>query len=104
MSNCPLCNLEPSPDPNNRNRKIGLLRRTWRGIQWAFLVTLMVLMPKCPLCVAADIALFSGIGVSFSTAWWIRILMLVFCLISLAYLIFKFCRRHIGSSRTGMAT
>ena len=50
-------------------------------------------MPKCPLCVAAYVALFTGVGVSVSTARWIQILMLAFCLISLAYLAVKHRRR-----------
>ena len=96
MSNCPLCNLDAAqnsagPKPPGLNsgdgkRPAGLLRRAWRSMQWLFPGALLVLMPKCPLCVAAYIALFTGIGVNVSTARWIQILMLVFCLASLAYL------------------
>jgi len=91
MSNCPLCNLDPAPNPagpnpNDGKRPTGLLRRAWRSIQWLLPATLLVLMPKCPLCVAAYVALFTGIGITVSTARWIQILMLVFCLTSLAYL------------------
>jgi len=91
MSNCPLCNLDPAPksaepNPGDGKRPAGLLRRAWRSMQWLFPGALLVLMPKCPLCVAAYIALFTGIGVNVSTARWIQILMLVFCLASLAYL------------------
>ena len=91
MSNCPFCNLDPapnSPGPNSGDgkRPTGLLRRAWLSIQWLFPATLLVLMPKCPLCVAAYVALFTGIGISVSTARWIQILMQVFCLTSLAYL------------------
>jgi hypothetical protein len=94
MSNCPLCNLDPAPNPGDGKRPTGLLRRAWRGIQWLFPATLLVLMPKCPLCVAAYFALFTGIGVSVSTARWIQILMLVFCLTSLAYLAVRHWRRR----------
>src|ERR1700737_4633203 len=91
MSNCPLCNLDPAPNspgpyPSDGKRPTGLLGRAWRGIQWLFPATLLVLMPKCPLCVAAYVALFTGVGITVSTARWIQILMLVFCLTSLAYL------------------
>jgi hypothetical protein len=99
MSNCPLCNLDPIPNPAGRspsegNRSTRLLRRVWRGIQWLFPTTLLVLIPKCPLCVAAYVALFTGVGISVSTARWIQILMLVFCLTSLVYLVVRFCRRR----------
>jgi len=95
MSNCPLCNLDPvppAPNPGDGKQPTGLLRRAWRSIQWLFPATLLVLMPKCPMCVAAYFALFTGIGISVSTARWIQILMLVFCLASLAYLVVRFWR------------
>ena len=105
MSNCPFCNLD-STDPagskgGNGKRSGGLLRRAWRGIQWVFPATLLVLMPKCPMCVAAYVALFTGIGVSVSTARWIQILMLAFCLGSLAYLAVRYFRRRRGLAVIG---
>jgi len=91
MSNCPFCNLDPAPStgppkPSGGKRHTGLLRRAWRSIQWIFPATVLVLMPKCPLCVAAYFALFTGISISVPTARWIQMLMLVFSLASLAYL------------------
>jgi hypothetical protein len=94
MSNCPLCNLDPAPNSGDGKRRIGFLRRVWRGIQWAFPATLLVLIPKCPMCVVAYVAIFSGIGITVSTARWIQILMLMFCLTSLAYLAVKHWRRR----------
>jgi hypothetical protein len=91
MSNCPHCNPDPAPNPPGPNpsdarRPAGLLRRAWRCVQWLFPATLLVLMPKCPLCVVAYVALFTGIGITVSTARLVQILMLAFCLTSLAYL------------------
>jgi len=91
MSNCPLCNLDPPPNsgelnPGSGKRPAGLFRRAGRKIQWLFPAALLVLIPKCPLCVVAYVALFTGIGISVSTARGIQILMLLFCLSSLAYL------------------
>jgi hypothetical protein len=94
MSNCPLCNLDPAPNPSGGKRPTGLFRRAWRSIQWLFPATLLVLMPKCPLCVAAYVALFTGVGISVSTAEWIQILMVVFCLSSLAYLALRYWRER----------
>jgi hypothetical protein len=108
MSNCPLCNLDPAPNsawPKPPGPKLGggkrptgllrrILRRIGRSIQWLFPATLLVVMPKCPLCVAAYVALFTGVGVTVSTARWIQILMLAFCLTSLAYLVVRHCRRR----------
>jgi hypothetical protein len=104
MSNCPFCDLNPesnlaeanssAPKLSSDKRPIGLFRRAWQGIQWLFPATLLVLMPKCPMCVAAYVALFTGVGVSVSTARWIRILMLAFCLSSMAYLALRYWRRR----------
>src|SRR5580704_3483913 len=94
MSNCPFCNLDPASNPADGKRPIGLLRRAWRSIQWLFPTALLVLMPKCPLCVVAYIALFTGVGISVSTARWIQILMLMISLTSLAYLALRYYRRR----------
>jgi hypothetical protein len=52
-------------------------RRSWLGrvgaaIEWAVPVTTLVLIPKCPACVAAYVLLFTGIGVSRSAAAGLR--------------------------------
>ncbi len=87
-----LTNSKPRHPPEKRfklgnsKRHPGLLRRGWRSIQWLFPATLLVLIPKCPLCMVAYIALFTGgVGITVSTARWIQVLMLVFCLTSLGY-------------------
>ena len=99
MSNCPFCNLDPAPNRSEPNagdgkRPTGLFGRAWRSTHWLFPTALLVLMPKCPLCVAAYVALFTGIGITVSTARWIQILMLVFCLASLAYLAVRYRRNR----------
>ena len=109
MSNCPLCNLDPEPPPAGPNpgegkRSIGLLRRSWRGVQWLFPATLLVLTPKCPMCVAAYVALFTGIGVSVSTAWWIQMLMIGLCVASLAYLVARYWRGRVKARRVSASS
>jgi hypothetical protein len=89
MENCPFCNLEPAPRPSDGKRPGAVLRRAWRGVQWLFPGAVLALMPKCPLCVMAYVALFTGIGISVSTARWIQIVMVALCVAALAYLVLR---------------
>jgi hypothetical protein len=43
-----------------------------------------MLLPKCPLCLAAWLALVTGVGVSAATAAWLRGLIVVFWIAALA--------------------
>lgn len=101
MSNCPFCNLQSASDATGQNSPespppggtpAGCLRRAWRNTQWIFPATLLALIPKCPLCVAAYVALFTGVGISVTTARWIQILMFVLCLVSLTYFAVRYVR------------
>ncbi len=104
MSHCLFCNLDPMPGsagqkPRDGKRPSGILRRMWRGLQWLLPTMLLVLTPKCPMCVIGYVALFTGIGIGVSTARWIQILMPVVGLISLAYLAFGLWHRRCKGRR-----
>ena len=100
MSNCPFCNLDPAPQPHDPTPRDGqtpggLLRRAGRGLQWLFPASLLLLTPKCPMCVVAYVALFTGIGISATTARTIQILMPVLCVTALVGLAASHWRRRI---------
>ena len=58
-----------------------------RGIAaWLVPGGLLVLMPKCPVCLAGYVAAFTGLGLSVPAASSLRITLIVLCILSLAFL------------------
>jgi hypothetical protein len=64
-------------------------RRAREFFAWVLPSAILVLMPKCPACLAAHVALWTGLGLSLSTATYLRWALLFVCVASLLFLIVK---------------
>lgn len=53
---------------------------------WLLPGSLLVLMPKCPVCVAGYVAAFTGLGLSVPAASGLRATLIALCCLSLAFL------------------
>lgn len=73
------------------------MRRTRDVLAWLLPAALLALMPKCPACLAAYVMLWTGFGLSFSTATYLRWAMLALCFASLAFLIVRNLGRLRGA-------
>lgn len=88
------CSCHAPAAQQEGSRPISSLRRFRSGVQWAVPGAILVAMPKCPACVAAYLVLFTGMSVSLSTAAHLRVLALVLCIATLAFLAVKRAARR----------
>ena len=65
------------------------VRRVRELFAWVCPSAILVLVPKCPVCLAAHMTLWTGLGLSLSTATYVRWVLLFLCVASLLFLIVK---------------
>ena len=58
-------------------------------------LAVLAVLPKCPACLAAYVALGTGIGLSLTAATYIRLSLIVVCAASLAYFGFNIVRPRV---------
>jgi hypothetical protein len=63
------------------------VRRVREIFAWVLPSAILVVVPKCPACLAAHVALWTGLGLSLSTATYLGWGLLFLCVASLLFLI-----------------
>lgn len=76
-------------------------KRSTAVAEWLVPGLLLVLMPKCPACFAAYIALATGIGLSLPVASFVRTTLIVMGVAALAFLIIRQIGVRLGKKSTG---
>lgn len=96
------CEAECAVEAERAPRSSGLAR----VVEWTLPGAVLVLMPKCPACVAAYVALGTGVGISISAASYVRAGIIMACVAALMYLAARQARRCVncwfGSKRKGI--
>lgn len=79
--------------PAAQRRTIG--SRVLAAARWVIPGSILAIMPKCPACLAAYIAIWTGLGVSVTTAAYARGALIALCVAALAGLAFVHLRRLV---------
>src|SRR5258708_23957347 len=72
------------------------VRRVREAFAWVLPSAILVLVPKCPACLAAHLMLWTGLGLSLSSATYLRGTLLCLCILALFFVIVQ--RLDLGAA------
>jgi hypothetical protein len=105
VNTCHSCQIARN-DGDKAPRRSSRWRRGGEFAGWIIPGATLVLLPKCPACVVAYVALFSSVGISVANAARLRTSLLILCVAALLCLTLnRLCRqgfnnkadKHLGS-------
>jgi hypothetical protein len=96
----PCCQIKTRAGGNGR-RPASPLRRGREIAGWIVPGATLALLPKCPACVAAYVALATGIGISLPTATYLRATLVSLCMASLVFIAARRLRGLIARGVSG---
>ncbi len=73
-------------------RPASFLRRSLELMMKMIPVAILAVLPKCPICLVAYVALGTGIGLSLTAATYLRLSLIVACVASLLFFAAKMIR------------
>ena len=82
---------------NTSAGRSSIARRFLALLSWIAPGAALVMLPKCPACLAGYIALGTGLGISFTAAAHLRTLIVILAVACLALLLIRRARRIIAS-------
>ena len=95
-----------SPDASNvtpARRQRTLFRRAGDVCRWTAPGVVLLILPKCPACLAGYIAVGTGVGLSITSATYVRWLLIALCVISLVLMVWRAIRRIARAAATRVA-
>ncbi|MHB8384749.1 MAG: hypothetical protein ACYDC3_20720, partial [Candidatus Binataceae bacterium] len=91
---CGVVSSDPEREPIGASATPPTRLRSVAG--WLVPAAGLALLPKCPVCIAAYVALGTGVGISIPAAAHLRTLLVIICVASLSYLIVRKVGGRVG--------